>query len=62
MGPLQGLFKVNQVFKGLEENAKELGVDLLLQKLVYVAAQVVIAAPPPPFPPPVTHASSIMWW
>mmetsp|Transcript_98297 Transcript_98297/g.158509 ORF Transcript_98297/g.158509 Transcript_98297/m.158509 type:complete len:188 (+) Transcript_98297:42-605(+) len=39
VGPVQGLFKVGTVFKGLEESAKEQGVDLLLQKLVYVAAQ-----------------------
>lgn len=38
-GPLQGLFKVNQVFKQIEELAKELNADLLLQKLVYIALQ-----------------------
>eukprot|EP00802_Teleaulax_amphioxeia_P026134 Tamp_27140.p1 GENE.Tamp_27140~~Tamp_27140.p1 ORF type:complete len:192 (+),score=51.58 Tamp_27140:56-577(+) len=44
VGPLQGLFKVNQVFRqgNLDENAKESGVDLLLQKLVYVAAQLAV--------------------
>eukprot|EP00001_Collodictyon_triciliatum_P116842 20493_2 len=42
VGPLQGLFRVGQVFKGLEDTAKELGVDLLLQKLVYIAAQLAV--------------------
>merc|ERR1712205_93395 len=42
VGPLTGLFKVNKVFEKFEETAKDVGVDLMLQKLVYVAAQLAV--------------------
>mmetsp|Transcript_55174 Transcript_55174/g.130533 ORF Transcript_55174/g.130533 Transcript_55174/m.130533 type:complete len:186 (-) Transcript_55174:143-700(-) len=37
--PIKGIMGIGQVFKGLEDTARDLGADLILQKLVYVACQ-----------------------
>jgi len=42
VAPIKGMFSVNKVFEGMAESAKELGVDLTLQKLVFIAAQLAV--------------------
>ncbi|EKX33687.1 hypothetical protein GUITHDRAFT_166405 [Guillardia theta CCMP2712] len=39
MGPIRGLMSIGPAFKAIEETAKELRVDLLIHKLVFIACQ-----------------------